>query len=302
MANLRDIKRRIKSVKNTAQITKAMQLVAASKMKRAQNSALESRPYTQLMAEILIAIEERAAESDQKGISHPYLEGREVQNRGILLITPDKGLCGPLTANLFRLVAQIPHGEASYVSIGRKGSQFLSRTQRSVLAEFSLSDRARFSEIRPPVELLLEAYAKREIDTIEVLYTRFKNTLQQEAMRKPVVPIVNLADMVREVFGDEDYTAEAPLGDDRREMLFEPDPQSLLNNLMDLAVRRSIYQSALEAKASEHSARMVAMKTATDNANSLVEDLTLQYNKARQAAITQEILEIAAATASSQES
>ena len=304
MSNLRDIKHRIKSVKNTAQITRAMQLVAASKMKRAQDSALSARPYAQLMAEILQAIEERTQDGKEakREFRHPYLEKREIRSRGILLVTPDKGLCGPLNANLFRLVTEIPRDEAQFVCIGRKGAQFLSRTRRKVLGEFTISDKARFGEIRAPVEVLLNAFDEKTVDTVEVYFTRFVNTMQQEPMNKAVIPITNLGEMVREAFGGQDYTAPAPMGVDHRDMLFEPDPHTLLESLLELAVRRSIYQAILEAKASEHSARMVAMKTATDNAHNLVDDLTLQYNKARQAAITQEILEIAAATMSTQQS
>lgn len=286
MASTRDIRRRIKSVKNTRQITKAMELVAASKMKKAQQAALAGRPYAQLMASMLAALEGRV-----ESIEHPFLTPREVRTRGILLITTDKGLCGPLNANLFKAVAEIK-GDAKYVSVGRKGSQFLARTKRQLLAEFTVSDRAGFAEVKVAIEFLLKQYLEGTVDTIEVIYPRFKNTLVQETTVRPVLPLHSVSEFtahLREEAGDH-RTA------DQRDMLFEPSAREVLEALLPYYVNRFIYQLVLSAKASEHSARMVAMKTAKDNATKLLGDLTLEYNKARQAAITQEILEIAAAS------
>ena len=290
MANTRDIRNRIKSVKNTAQITKAMELVAASKMKRAQDTAIAGRPYALLLAEILDAVSERATE-----LIHPFLEKREVKRRGILIISTDKGLCGPLNSNLFRLVAKIDRS-AAFVAIGRKATQFLSRTARTVLADFSISDRTRFAEVRLPIEFLLKAYIDGEIDTIEVLYTRFINTLRQEPSLDPLVPLGDLDEVIHSFMAAHQAAADTRAPEDAREMLFEPGADYILDELVSLYIKREIYQRVLEAKASEQSARMVAMKTATDNAGTLVDELTLHYNKARQAAITQEILEISAAT------
>lgn len=299
MPNLRDIRRRIRSVKNTAQITKAMELVAASKMKRAQETALAGRPYAELMAEFLQELFVRR-DPDRKaeeipGLS-PLFRAREVQHRGILLITPDKGLCGPLISNLLRLVTEIPREQARFVCIGRKGASFISRTKRELLAEFSVHDKVPFGEIRPAVELMLKAFHDGEIDTVEVAFTRYFNTLRQDAMLTPLVPIRDLAKVLETFLPSHQYTAQAPIDHDQRRFLFEPDPVTILNDLIELFVRREVYQMVLEAKASEHCARRVAMKTATDNAKELVERLTLQYNKVRQSAITQEILEIAAAS------
>ena len=221
MASTRDIRRRIKSVKNTRQITKAMELVAASKMKKAQQAALASQPYAQLMGRMLAVLANRVEEA-----SHPFLEVRPVKTRGILLVTTDKGLAGPLNANLFKLVSEIK-SPAKYYAIGRKGAQFLARTHRDMVA----------------------ASLKSEVPRVE----------------------------------------------DPREIVFEPDPATVLEALLPFYVNRQIFKLVLSAKASEHSARMVAMKTAKDNATKLLGDLTLEYNKARQAGITQEILEIAAA-------
>lgn len=290
MANTSDIRNRIKSVKNTAQITKAMELVAASKMKRAQDRAIAGRPYALLLAEILSAVGERADE-----LKHPFLEKREVKRRGILVISTDKGLCGPLNSNLFRLVATIDRS-AAFVAIGRKATQFLTRTARTLLADFSVGDRTRFAEVRLAIEFLLNAYIDGEIDTIEVLYTRFLNTLLQEPTLDPLVPLDNLDEVIHSFMASHQATADTHDAKDTREMLFEPGADFILDELVSLYIKREIYHRVLEAKASEQSARMVAMKTATDNANTLVDELTLEYNKARQAAITQEILEISAAT------
>jgi F-type H+-transporting ATPase subunit gamma len=284
MASTRDIRRRIKSVKNTRQITKAMELVAASKMKKAQQTALAGRPYAQLLADMLAAITTRVDES-----LHPFLAAREVKTRGILLITTDKGLCGPLNSNLFRLVAEIKT-PAKFVAVGRKGTQFLARTKRDLLADFTVSDRTPFAEVRPVVEFMVKQFLEGEIDTIEVLYARFKNTLVQESLIRPVLPLSNVKDFLAHLHAETGVVARS----DDREMLFEPDPHQVLEALLPFYVNRLFYQLVLSARASEHSARMVAMKTAKDNASKLLDDLTLEYNKARQAGITAEILEISA--------
>jgi F-type H+-transporting ATPase subunit gamma len=285
MASTRDIRRRIKSVKNTKQITKAMELVAASKMKRAQQSALAGRDYAALLAEMLAALAYRVDASH-----HPFLAPREVRERGILLVTTDKGLCGPLNSNLFRVVMELK-APAKYVSIGRKGVQFLARTRRDVLADFQVHDRVPFAEVRVIAEFMVQQYLAGTIDTIEILYPHFRNTLVQEPRLQPLLPLQDVKTLVDELRKANPGMAHKA---DDRQMLFEPSPPEVLNDLLPLYVNRQIYQYILDAKASEHSARMVAMKTANDNATNLLGDLTLEYNKARQAAITQEILELAA--------
>ncbi len=290
MASTRDIRRRIKSVKNTRQITKAMELVAASKMKKAQQAALAGRAYAQLMAKMLARLAPRLAE-----VQHPFLIQREIKVRGILLVTTDKGLCGPLNANLFKLVAEIKT-PAKYYAIGRKGSQFLARNKRDLVADFHVSDKLAFNEVKVVVELMVKAYLAGEIDTIEVIYPRFKNTLVQESQIRPVLPLASLAEFL--AHAQAEAGSMTPSTDDR-EMLFEPDAADVLEALIPFYVNRHIYQLVLSARASEHSARMVAMKTAKDNATKLLGDLTLEYNKARQAAITAEILEISAAQVAS---
>ncbi len=290
MASTRDIRRRIKSVKNTRQITKAMELVAASKMKKAQQAALAGRAYAGLMAEMLAAVAGRVEDSQ-----HPFLARRDVKTRGIILVTSDKGLCGPLNANLFKLVTEIK-GPAKYTVIGRKGAQFLARTRRDLLADFTVSDRVPFADVKLVAEFMVKQYVEGVVDTVEVIYPHFRNTLVQTPTCLPLLPLQSLATMVADLHTASGHTART----DDREILFEPDAQTVLESLLPLYVNREIYQHVLDAKASEHSSRMVAMKTAKDNATKLVGDLTLEYNKARQAGITQEILEIAAASFSAQ--
>jgi len=287
MASTRDIRRRIKSVKNTRQITKAMEMVATSKMKKAQQVAHAGQPYANLMADMLAAI---AAQVDES--SHPFLVARPIKTRGILLITSDKGLCGPLNSNLFKLVGEIKT-PAKFVAIGRKGTQFLARTKRDLLADFPVHDRVPFNEVKAASEFLVKQFLEGAVDTIEVIYSRFKNTLTQEPTVRPVLPVRSLREFLDQIEADTDSCQARKA--EQREILFEPNVTQVLEALLPFYVNRHIFQLALSAKASEHSARMVAMKTAKDNATKLLGDLTLEYNKARQAAITQEILEIAAA-------
>jgi F-type H+-transporting ATPase subunit gamma len=286
MASTRDIRRRIKSVKNTRQITKAMELVAASKMKKAQLIALGGLPYATLLADMLAALSQGIEES-----SHPFLVEREVKTRGILLITTDKGLCGSLNANLFKLVTEIKTA-AKFYSIGRKGTQFLGRTKRPMVADFQVHDQVPFGEIKVAAEFMIKEYTEGHIDTIEVIYSRFRNTLVQVPLVRPILPLHSVKEFL-EALG---HDAGAPkVSTDDREVLFEPNASEVLSALLPFYIDHQVYQAALSGKASEHSARMVAMKTAKDNATELLGALNLKYNKARQAAITQEILELAAA-------
>jgi len=291
MASLRDIRRRIRSVKNTRQITKALELVAASKMKKAQQGATAGRPYALLMGEMLAAVAGRVEESQ-----HPFLTRREVKVRGIILVTSDMGLAGALNTNLFKLVTDEVKGPAKFAVIGRKGAQFLARTKRDLLADFHINDRVPFADVRTVAEFMVKQYLDGVVDTVEVIYPRFKNTLVQIPTLIPLLPLENLGEAIAELRGEGD---EATAKADEREILFEPDAASVLEALLPLYINRGLYQFVLNAKASEHSSRMVAMKTAKDNATKLIGDLSLEYNKARQAGITQEILEIAAASFSS---
>lgn len=264
-----------------------MQLVAASKMKKAQERALEGRPYAQQLARMLASLTEKIED-----FSHPFVEEREVKKRGILLLSTDRGLCGSLNANLFREVGKMGKDETAYVTVGRKARQFISRTGRELLADFPISEEANFKELRVVVEFLIAQFREGVIDSIEILYPRFRNTLIQEPAQIPLLPLTDLTEYVH-AFAKEQGRE---IVEDTRDLIFEPAPEEILNKLLDRFVKRQAYQMLVDARASEHSARMVAMKAATDNAKKLTDALTLQYNKARQAGITQEILEITAAS------
>ena len=293
MPSPRDIRRRIKSVKNTRQITKAMELVASSKMKKAQQAALTGRPYATLLSSMLASLAPHLEENGVK-IEHPFLAKREIKTRGILLITTNKGLCGPLNTNLFKLIADsIPATTpAKFVSVGRKGTQYLARMGRNMIADFAISDRVAFPETREVAQFMARKYIDKEIDTIEIVFSRFQNTLMQQPRIIPVLPLVNLAGMV-ETLRKQSGATHTP---DTRDFIYEPTAKAVLDALLPFYVNRVIHHYFLDSRASEHSARMVAMKTAKDNATKLLDNLTLKYNKARQSAITNEILEIAAAS------
>ncbi|MDR1817094.1 MAG: ATP synthase F1 subunit gamma [Puniceicoccales bacterium] len=298
---LREISNRIKSVRSTAQITRAMQLVASSKMRRAQETALAGRDYTRLLSDVLDSALAGLAAGEG---AHPLTEPRAGGVRGVLLVTTDKGLCGALNANLFRRLVEIP-ASAKFVTVGRKGSQHLSRAGRTLLAEFPVSDKLSFAETRRASEYLLKLYLDGVVDTVEVLYPRFKNTLVQEAVLETLLPIADMraaaaAARARLGVGDANANANAPAdatgaATGAVPMNFEPSAGAVLAELPALFVKNAVYHAIIEARASEHSARMVAMKAATDNAGKITDALTLDFNKARQAAITQEINEITAA-------
>lgn len=286
---LREIRNRIKSVKSTGQITRAMQLVASSKMKRAQDSARAGRAYAELLGEIL-----DTAQSKVGDFTHPLLTKREVKVRGILLVTPDKGMAGALNGNLIRLAAE--QKNAVFVCIGRKGAQAIARSGRKILADFPVTDRANFSEVRPAAEYLIKAFTEGTVDTVEVLFAHFKNTMVQTPRVLQLLPADSLVAQARE-FRTKLGLPAPKIEDDERDMLFEPSAAAILNQLPALFFKQAVHQAVLESKASEFSSRMVAMKAATDNAKKISAALSLEYNKARQAAITQEILELTAGAA-----
>jgi F-type H+-transporting ATPase subunit gamma len=288
MAGLREIKRRIKAVKATAQVTRAMQLVAASKIKHAQRSALNNRPYSQLLATFFEAL-------DMDAISkHPWFVRRPPKVRGILVIAPDKGLCGGLISNINKEILKLPQN-ARYVAVGKKASQTIARLGRGLIGDFPLSDRVRHRELRAACDMMLKAYGEGAVDTFEVLYAEFISPIKQAPLLETLLPMTDFETVLKSF--PKDYTAPAPLTEDRRPLKIEPGPSEIFAGLFPLYIKQELYHAALEAKASEHASRMVAMKNATDNANNLGTRLNLSYNKARQAAITNEILEIAAASA-----
>jgi F-type H+-transporting ATPase subunit gamma len=287
MPSTRDIRRRIRSIKNTAQITKAMQMVASSKMRRAQMAALAGRPYATLMNEVLSAVNEGVGD-----FTHPLLEERPVvRKRAVILVTTDKGLCGALNSNLLREAAQFDK-DTVYIAAGKKGAQFISRTKRNLAAEFSYKDNPQFAEARAISRFAQDLFLKGEVDAVDVLYTNFINTLTQRPEVRPIIPIGKISAL--EV-GVEGHGKGGELKKSEIEYLFEPDPAQVLGSLLPHYLNFQVFQFLLEAKASEHSARMVAMKNATDNAKQIIKDLTLEYNKLRQANITKELLEITTA-------
>ena len=284
MPSLHDIRRRIKSVGNTSQITKAMQMVAASKMRRAQEAARTTRPFAQL----LYRIQRQATTHAPDDFTHPLLEVREVRKRAVILVGTDKGLCGGLNSNLFHLVTQFDPATTLFITVGKRAAQFIAHTGRQLVAEFTFSDSPRFEEARPIASCARDLFLKRQVDQVQVVATRFINTMTQEPVVVGYLPIGEIKGLkVPEVEPEADQAADA------REFLFEFSAASVLEYLFGHYLNIYIYLVLLEAKASEQSARMVAMKGATDNAAGLIRDLTLHYNNLRQGNITKELLEIA---------
>ena len=301
MANLRDIRRRIKSVKNTSQITKAMQMVAATKMRRAQQAAISLRPYAERLDDMAARLYENMGPNE---VSHSLLQKRKggKGKTAVVVLTSEKGLCGPLNTNLLRDVLRNDGPDKVYISVGRKGRQTLVRLKKNLLADFELKDSPTFSESKTISRFLVQKFEEGEFDAVEVYYNRFVNTLSQVPTRFPIVPIGAETLAVAKAIGEAKHAERTQPSPDGKvaatpSFNFEPDAAELLSKLLPYYVHLLIYERILEARASEHSARMVAMKSATDNAKQLVKDLTLEYNKARQAGITNEILEIASAAA-----
>ncbi len=292
MASTRDIRRRIRSVKSTAQITKAMQMVAASKMRKAQEAALRSRPAAELLdAMIQSALERVEIEA------HPLLARRDANRGAVLLITTDKGLCGGLNTNVLRAAAAYPP-DTQFITIGRKGRATLARLRRNLIADFEVSDAFDYRDARRVGGMLMNAFIDERFDWVDVLFTRFINTISQRPEAVRLLPLSHEGFRIRPLaIGGASSAPAAPPRAIGREFKFEPDTATVLSHLLPQAVNLEIWHYLLEAKASEHSARMVAMKNATDNAQQIVKDLTLEYNKARQAAITGELLEISSAAA-----
>ncbi len=282
MHSTRDIRRRIRSVGSTAQITKAMQMVAASKMRKAQDAARAGRPFVELMYRF-----QREATTQLREFNHPLLEAREVRKRAVILVATDKGLCGALNSNLFRLAAQFDPQSTLFITVGHKAAQYVASTRRQLVAEFDYSDSPRFPEARAIAAFARDLFLKKEVDQVRVLATRFVNTLTQEPFDLEFLPVGEIKAL--KIAGVE---PEAEFGA-RKESLFEPSPEVVLGYLLSHYLNFYVYEVLLNAKASEQSARMVSMKNATDNADKLIEDLTLEYNKLRQGNITKELLEIA---------
>ncbi|MCU0479355.1 MAG: ATP synthase F1 subunit gamma [Chloroflexi bacterium] len=277
MASQRDIRRRIGAVKNIKQITRAMQFVAASKLKRAQDATLSSRPYSQKIDEVLADL---AAVLDAE--THPLLARREGGRRLFVVITTDRGLAGPLNTNTTRFALKeiLDHeGDLTVVTVGRKGRDALRRARVPMEAHFAgFGDRPSFADVTPLTRLITDDYLAGTYAQIDLVYPKFVSTLVQRPVLEQLLPIQPSTD-----------TDGIP----GNQFIFEPNPATVLRQILPRYVATRVFQAILETTASEMSSKMVAMKNATENAEELIEDLTLSYNKVRQANITREMIEIA---------
>ena len=279
MPAFRDIVRRIDSIRNTQKITKAMQVVAATRLRRAQAAVQAARPYSEKMLEVLQTTAERATE-----YKHPFLVRREGKRAVMILVTTDKGLCGAINVNNIRAATRYMnehHTEGQqYVTIGRKGRDFLLRYRRQVIAEVSgVSDRPTVVEVLPAITVALEEYTKGNTDAVILCYSKWISTMKQE----PVVQVLIPAEIPQREGGSTGPSAD---------YIYEPDPESVLDGLLPRYVETQVFQAVLENKASEYSAKMIAMQNATNAAGDLIDALTLYANKVRQAGITTELMEI----------
>ena len=280
MPAFRDIVRRIDSIRNTQKITKAMQVVAATRLRRAQAAVQATRPYADKMIEVLQTVGERATE-----YRHPFLVRREGKRAVMILVTTDKGLCGAINVNNIRAATRYMnehHTEGQrYVTVGRKGRDFLLRYRREVIAEvIGISDRPTVAEVLPAITVALDEYAKGNTDAVILCYSKWISTMKQE----PVVQVLIPAEIPTR-------DAAASAGP-RADYIYEPDPESVLDGLLPRYVETQVFQAVLENKASEYSAKMIAMQNATNAAGDLINALTLYANKVRQAGITTELMEI----------
>jgi F-type H+-transporting ATPase subunit gamma len=291
MPSTRNIRRRIKSVKNTAQITKAMQMVASAKMRKSQEAAMIGRPYAGLLNQILAEAGPRIV-----AFNHPLMEKREVKKRGVIVVATDRGLCGALNSNIAREVIKLDKNSSVFVTAGKKASQFIARTKRQLAAEFTYQDTPTFLEARAISKFAQDMFIKGEVDTVDILYSSFISTLVQQPKMMPLLPIGKIQPLKAGINTPAESVEETAPGGVRTDIFeFEPDEKTVLSALLPHAMNFQVHQILFEARASEQSARMVAMKNATDNAKQLIKDLTLEYNKLRQANITKELLEITSA-------
>ena len=278
MANIRVIKRRIRGVRSTAKITRAMEMIAASRMRRAQERGLAGRPYSDKIRQVIADL---AALTEAGREPHPLLQRRPINKIALVHITPDRGLCGGLVSGLNRAIGsyileqKVP---VTVIAVGRKGLDFLRRCDKEVIAEFThLGDRPSLMDTLPISHIVIEDYSKGAFDLVCLVYAQFVSTMVQRPCVQQLLPI---------------EPASIPAVQNV-EYIYEPRPEAVLSNLLPRFVEMEVYHAILESIASEQSARMVAMKNATDNASELIDDLTLLYNKARQEAITRELLDIA---------
>ena len=279
MPTLRQINRRIRSVQTTAKTTRAMSLVAGSKMRRAQQMALAHRPYAEQLDYLLSDVVEGLIAAGEEGAVHPLLERREINTHGLVIMTPDRGLSGGLPTNLIRRAGQLvlENPNTKIVAVGRKGVDFFRRSHQ-LLGEFTrLGDYPSYDDVLPIARLVMDAYTSHEVDSIEIVYPRFINTVIQRPEVMQLLPV---------------QPPEAGETARNTDYIYEPDAQSVLTTLMPRYVEVEVYRAVLEMAASEQSARMVAMRNATDAAQELIQELTLLRNKVRQEQITKELLDI----------
>lgn len=295
MPSIREIRQRIRSVKNTAKITKAMQMVASSKMRRSQERVERARPYADQLRDLVARLAAVAANNGDLAEDLALLKERPVRNIGVIVITPDRGLCGALPSNINRqairsvqqerehLAEQGRNPGADFVAVGRKGRDFLVRSGENMVAEFTnYGDRPSLSDASAIAKVAVDAFLKGEVDVVYLTYAKFVNTVTQTPVTVQLLPV---------------QPPEQQEGEGHKEAtdyIYEPDPREIFKELLPRYVDTQIYQALLEAVACLYSAQMVAMKNATDNANQLIQDLNLTYNKARQAAITTQIIEVVA--------
>ncbi len=292
MANLRDIRRRIKSVKNTAQITRAMQLVAAAKMKKAQDQALAGREYAAHLTQVLFDIRQNFTEE-----SHPFLVHRDGGRELVLVISTDKGLCGALNTNLAKAIKAHTSPDAHFVTVGRKLRTLCEKLGKKVIADFTVRDPVPFSQTRPIAKFISQQFLDGNYDKVSIAFTSFVNTMRQESEVVTLLPIQGHREGEEQAFESigSGFSVEEHIKDAFRDYTFEPNASEVLAAILPLYINYEVFQAHVESRASEHSARMVAMKSATDNANKFIKELTLEYNKLRQGAITAELLEITTA-------
>jgi len=278
MPSVRDIRRRIRSIENTGKVTNAMSLIAASKMRRAQNAVLEGRPYAGKMRDVMANLAAQPRDDDAEVPA--LLQARDVEKIGILVITPDRGLAGGMHSTVNRRVAQFILDQSAPVQsivIGRKGRDFMTRYGQDVKAEFTdLSDRPVVADTTAISHLVSQHYANRDVDEVHLIYTKFVSTMTQEVVIEKLLPV----------------TPAELSGPDRVGYIYEPDSTTVLENLLPQFVEMQIFHAILESIASEQAARMVAMRNATENAKGLGNDLTLVMNKLRQDSITNELLDL----------
>lgn len=277
MADIRAIRRRIRSIQNTAKITKAMEMIAASKMRRAQERGLAGRPYSEKIQQVIADL---AALPEMGRALHPLLQRRSVVKVAIVHITPDRGLCGGLNTNINRKTASFILEQSvpvTLITVGRKGLVFMRRYGRDIRAEFTqIGDRPSLLDTLPISRIIIDDYSNGVVDLVYLVYAKFISTMLQRLVLQQLLP-------VKPAFIPRAQNVD---------YIYEPGPDVVLGELLPRFVEIQVYHAILESIASEQSARMVAMRNATDNANELIEDLTLLYNKARQESITREILDI----------